>query len=117
LRKIVIFTSVSLNGFFEGPNHDISWHNVDDEFNKFAIEQLREIDTILFGRRTYQLFEDAFPKAAADPATSKDNLEKANLINNMNKIVYSKTLQSVREKEGWRNVRLVRQMNPDEIKQ
>jgi len=117
LRKIVIFTSVSLNGFFEGPNHDISWHNVDDEFNKFGIEQLREIDTILFGRRTYQLFEDAFPKIAADPATSKDNLEKANLINNMNKIVYSKTLQSVTEKEGWRNIRLVRQMNPDEIKQ
>ena len=115
MRKIVVFTSVSLNGYFEGPNHDISWHNLDDELNKFAIEQLRESDTILFGRRTYQLFEDAFPKTAADPATSKDNLEIAYLINNMNKIVYSRTLQSVREKENWRNVKLLRQVNPEEI--
>ena len=69
--------SISLDGFFEGPNHDITWHNVDEEFNKFAIDQLRETDTILFGRRTYQLFEDSWPKVADDPTTSMDNLEIA----------------------------------------
>jgi len=52
LRRIFWFITMSADGYFEGPNHDISWHNVDEEFNKFAIEQLREIDTILFGRRT-----------------------------------------------------------------
>jgi dihydrofolate reductase len=49
--------TISLDGFFEGRDHDISWHNVDDEVRKFAIEQLRETDSILFGRRTYELFE------------------------------------------------------------
>jgi dihydrofolate reductase len=111
-----MLTTVSLNGFFEGSSHDISWHNVDEEFNKFAIEQLREIDTILFGRRTYQLFEDAWPKAATDPTTSADNLEIANLINNMNKIVFSKTLPKVEEKENWKNVKLLRELNPEEIR-
>jgi len=110
-----MFMSMSLNGFFEGPNHDIAWHNVDEEFNEFAIDQLRGTDTILFGRRTYQLFEDAWPKAADDPATSKSDLEIAHLINNMNKIVFSRTLKKVGEKRNWRNVRLMSEVNPDEI--
>jgi len=116
MRKLIMFVSVSLNGFFEGPNHDISWHNVDDEVNKFAIGQLRETDTILFGRRTYQLFEGYWPKAPRDPATSKGNLEIANLINNMKKIVFSKTLPKVEEKENWKNVKLMREVNAEEIR-
>jgi hypothetical protein len=46
---------VSLDGYFEGPNHDLSWHNVDEEFNQFAINQLHDTGMMLFGRRTYQL--------------------------------------------------------------
>jgi len=115
MRKIFWLTTISLDGYFEGTDQDISWHKVDDEFNKFAIEQLREEDTILFGRRTYQLFEDYWPKAAKDPTISRDNLEIANLINNMNKIVFSKTLARVEEKENWKNIKLIREVNPAEI--
>jgi dihydrofolate reductase len=111
-----MFMTISLDGFFEGRDHDISWHNVDDELNKFAIELLRETDTILFGRRTYELFEDFWPKAVDDPKISKDNLEKARLINNMNKVVFSKTLTKVEERENWRNVKLIRDVNSEEIK-
>jgi len=116
LGKLFTFMTISLDGFFEGRDHDISWHNVDDEVKKFAIEQLRETDTILFGRRTYELFEDFWPKAADDPKISKDNLEIASLINNMNKVVFSKTLTKVKEKENWRNVKLIHDVNPEEIK-
>jgi hypothetical protein len=35
---------VTLDGFFEGPNRDISWHNVDDEFNLFAGRQLGTVE-------------------------------------------------------------------------
>ena len=115
MRRLFMFMSASLDGFFEGLNHDITWHHVDEETNKFAIGQLRESDTILFGRRTYQLFEDFWPRAAEDPTMSEDNLEIARLINNMNKIVFSKTLPGVEEKKNWKNVRLVREVNPEEI--
>jgi len=110
-----MFMSTSLDGFFEGLNHDITWHHVDEEVKKFAIDQLRETDTILFGRRTYQLFEDFWPKAADDPTTSKDDLEIAHLINNINKVVFSKTLAGVEENRNWKNVRLVNEVNPEEI--
>jgi dihydrofolate reductase len=107
---------ISVDGYFEGPNHDISWHNVDKESNSFAIEQLSEVDTILFGRRTYQLFEEYWPEAAKDPTISSENLQIANLINNVNKIVFSKTLHRVAEKDNWKNVKLIRDVNPAEIK-
>lgn len=108
--------TISLDGYFEGPNHDISWHNVDDEVNQFAIELLRETETIFFGRRTYQLFEDFWPGAANDPTMTKENLEIARLINNVNKVVFSKTLQRVEENENWRNVRLVHEIDPNQIR-
>lgn len=116
MGKITTFVNLSLDGFFEGTNHDISWHNVDEEFNQFAIEMLNESEIILFGRRTYQLFEGYWPRAARDPATSKSNLQIADLINNMEKIVFSKSLQKVEEGENWKNVRLVHAIDPVEIR-
>ena len=116
MRKIHLFVMLSLDGYFEGPDHDLSWHNVDDEFNKFAIEQLRETGLILFGRRTYQLMESFWPKMEADPKTSPDNLEIARLINRIEKIVFSRTLESVRETANWRNVKLRHKVDPAEIR-
>jgi hypothetical protein len=44
MGKVIMFNLVTLNGYFEGLNQDISWHQVDDEFNDFAIEQLSSTD-------------------------------------------------------------------------
>ncbi|MDE1767915.1 MAG: dihydrofolate reductase [Candidatus Micrarchaeota archaeon] len=116
MRKITLFMMVSLDGFFEGQNHDLSWHHVDNEFNKFAIVQLKEAGLIFFGRRTYELFESFWPKAESDPRASKDNLEIAHLINNMEKIVFSRKMKSVKEGKNWKNVTLRHEVDPDEIK-
>ena len=115
MGRLLVFMTVSTNGFFEGTNHDISWHNVDEEVHQFAIELLAATDTILFGRRTYQLFEDFWPKIPDDSTTPKPILEIAHLINNVNKIVYSKTLDRVQEKNNWKNVKLAREVDPGEI--
>ena len=56
---------VSLDGYFEGEDHDLSWHNVDGEFNDFAHEQLRETGTLLFGKRTYDLMAGFWPTPQA----------------------------------------------------
>jgi dihydrofolate reductase len=116
MRKVYLFMTISLDGYFEGPDQDLSWHSVDDEFNKFAIEQLMETDIIMFGRRTYQLMEASWPKAAKDPDISKDNAQIAHLINNANKIVFSRTLDKIEERQNWRNVKLVHRFDPEEIR-
>jgi len=40
---------VALDGFFAGPNGELDWHVVDDEYNEYAIDLLSKVDTILFG--------------------------------------------------------------------
>jgi dihydrofolate reductase len=107
MRKVFLFNMVTLDGFFEGPNQDISWHHVDDEFNEFAIDQLHEIDTLLFGRVTYQGMASYWP---TEFAISNDPVV-AGLMNNLPKIVFSKTL----EKADWNNSRLVKENAAEEV--
>lgn len=112
MRKIIVFNLISLDGYFAGEDGDISWHNVDAEFNKFAIEQTSQFGGIIFGRTTYQIFEDFWPKALVDPKTSDDDRKIAQIINDTWKLVFSKTLKQV----TWKNSNLFREIDPDEIK-
>lgn len=98
---------VSLDGYFEGENHDLSWHNVDAEFNEFAIKQTSEVSILLFGRRTYELMASYWPSVNA----TTDDPIVAELMNSTQKIVFSKTL----EKAEWNNTHLVSEINPEEI--
>ena len=107
MRKVFLFNMTTLDGFFEGPNQDISWHNVDDEFNEFAIDQLNEIGTLLFGRVTYQGMESYWPTESA----IKDDPIVAGLMNSLPKIVFSTTL----DKAEWNNSRLVKENVVEEV--
>ncbi len=100
MRKVFLFNLITLNGFFEGPNQDISWHHVGEEFNEFAINQLHEIGTLLFGRVTYHLMASYWPTESA----KTDDPVVAGLMNDMPKVVFSKTLS----KAEWKNTKLVK---------
>lgn len=52
MRKVIVSEMVSLDGCFAGPDGDLEWHVVDEDFNDFAIAQLNEVDVLLFGRVT-----------------------------------------------------------------
>lgn len=107
MRKIILFNMVTLDGFFEGPNHDISWHNVDAEFNEFAIDQLKSADGLLFGRVTYQLMASYWPT----PTAIENDSVVAGLMNRLPKIVFSKTLA----KADWNNTKLAKGNVAEEI--
>jgi dihydrofolate reductase len=111
MRKVILSNMVTLDGFFEGPNKELDWHIVDEEFNEYAIDLLSNVDAILFGRLTYQLMADYWPAAATNPSTSKSDLEIADKMNNLPKIIFSKTLQRVE----WNNSRLVKENIAEEI--
>ena len=100
MRKVLLFMMVSLDGYFEGTQADISWHVVDDEFNKFAIRQLDSVDMLLFGRKTYELMASYWPTQLA----LEDDPIVAGKMNSTSKLVFSKSLSSV----DWQNTRLVK---------
>lgn len=108
MGKVALFMMVSLDGFFEGPNHQLDWHHVDAEFNDFAIKQLDNADTLLFGARTYELMANYWSRASA----KKDDPDVAGRMNAMSKVAFSRTF----EKVEWENTRLVKDNVADEIK-
>lgn len=100
MRRVLFFMLVSANGYYERAPWDIDWHMVDAEFNTFAEEQLDSVDTILFGRKTYEGMASYWPTPeaiAADPGTARRMNEKA-------KVVFSKTLP----RAEWNNTHLVK---------
>jgi dihydrofolate reductase len=100
MAKIILFNLVSVEGFFARPNGEIDWHNVDEEFNQFAIHQLGEAGGLIFGRKTYELMAGYWltPEAiASDPVVAEK-------MNKISKIVFSRTLV----KADWKNTRLVK---------
>src|SRR5713101_1398051 len=111
MRKIIMFNLVSVDGYFAGEDGNIDWHNVDDEFNKFAVEQTQTFGSIIFGRTTYQLFESFWPKAVSDPKLSPEDHKIGQIIDNVEKIVFSTTLKKV----TWNNSKLFKTIDPEEI--
>ncbi|WP_040911069.1 dihydrofolate reductase family protein [Leptospira broomii] len=107
MRKIIFQMMVTLDGFFEGPNDEIDWHRVDDEFNEYAVDLLGKVDTLLFGRVTYDLMAGYWPT----PAAVKDDPIVAGRMNDLPKIVFSKTLNRVE----WQNTKLIKDNIADEV--
>lgn len=99
MRKLFVFNMMTLDGYFEDPNHELDWHNVDEEFNKFAIKQLNEVDTLLFGRVTYQMMADYWTTQTA----ITDDPIVAGKMNSLSKVVVSKTMT----KADWNNSKVI----------
>jgi dihydrofolate reductase len=112
MRKIIVFNNVSVDGFFAGVDGNLNWLTADDESDKFAVEQTRDSRLLLFGRTTYQMFESFWPAVLKDHKTSENTQELARNIDDAEKIVFSRTLKKV----TWNNSRLVKEINPEEIR-
>ena len=85
MRKIFLFMMVSLDGYFEGEGHDLSWHNVDAEFVEFAHKQNNHLDTILFGRKTYDMMASYWTTAVGQ----QDDKVTADWMTKVRKVVVS----------------------------
>jgi dihydrofolate reductase len=112
MRKIIFTMSVSVDGFMEGPDREIDWHQVDDEVARHFNEWLGQAGAFLEGRVTYELMAAYWPTADADPASTGPGVEFAPIWRDMPKIVYSRTL----ERAGW-NTTVVRDVVPEEVLQ
>lgn len=99
---IASFIMITLDGFFDGPNlWDIDWHHTDEEFNDFALKQLDDFDTLVFGRVTYEGMAQYWPGEGA----IRDDPQVAGRMNAAPKIVVSRTLRS--PEPAWENTSVV----------
>jgi dihydrofolate reductase len=116
-----MFNRVTPEGYFSANDGNLGWVVPEPELDKGATEGMSDTDTILFGRRTYEMFESFWPTVlddspdAPDPHApqrrSPEIRAMATWINNATKLVFSRTRKAV----TWKNSRLLGEFDPGAI--
>ena len=116
-----MFNHVTADGYFAAADGHLNWVVPDDAVARAGLEHMPGCDTMLFGRRTYELFEAFWPHALDDSPTAEDPhspgrrsaavRDMAVWINEATKIVFSRS----RTDAPWRNTRLVPALEPQAV--
>ena len=102
MRRLIVFNSVSVDGYFVDPAGDMTWaySNVPDpEWDAFVGGNASGEGVLLFGRVTYDMMASYWPT----PQAAQNNPVVAEGINASAKVVFSRTLS----KASWNNTKLV----------
>lgn len=106
MRKLIATINMTLDGFC-----DHTAMIADDEIHQHFNDVLRNAGTLLYGRTTYQLMESYWPSVVKNPTGNKAMDEFGVLIDDISKIVFSRTLETVQ----WRNTELKNGIIKEEI--
>jgi len=104
MRKVFLHMIVSVDGFIEGPNHELDRQFVDDEFERYINDLLRSIGGMFFGRVAYERLAGYWPHAGSQPSASTHHIEAARMMNALPKYVVSGTVHKI----SWNNSHIVR---------
>lgn len=83
----------------------------DEETHEYFTRLLREVDLLVFGRKTYELMVPFWPEVAKNQSETKAMNEFARAFDSINKIVFSRSLDSAEDP----NTRIVRTNLRDEV--
>jgi dihydrofolate reductase len=106
MRKLIFAINVTLDGCV-----DHTKGLADDETHEYFTQLLREVDLLVFGRKTYQLMVPFWPEVAKNQSMTKASNEFARTFDSCNKVVFSQTIARAEDK----NTRIVRTNLHDEI--
>ena len=106
MRKLIAAMNMTLDGFC-----DHTAMIADEEIHEHYNDLLRNAGTLIYGRITYQLMESHWPTVVKNPTGNKPMDDFAVLIDDIPKIVYSRTLKNV----DWKNSTLKKEIIKEEI--
>src|SRR6266481_1282491 len=106
MRNLIFAINTTLDGCC-----DHTKQVADDETHEYFTHLMREVDLLVFGRKTYQLMVPFWPEVAKSQSMTKASNEFARTFDSINRIVFSRSLDSVEDK----NTRIVRTNLRDEI--
>jgi dihydrofolate reductase len=117
MGKLVMFNRVSADGYFADERGGLDWTVPDGELDQEAAKGMPGSGTLLFGRKTYDLFEAFWPHASdEDPhAAGRHNpaiRKMAVWINAAAKVVFSRTKKEL----TWNNSRLISEFDANEVR-
>ena len=100
MRKLFSFMGISVDGYHADTDGDLAWQTFDKQFTDYSIEQLDEVDTLLFGRATYEGMVAYWPTQTG----AEFDTGIAARMNAIAKIVVSRSL----ERADWTNTEIIR---------
>ncbi|MFA6086079.1 dihydrofolate reductase family protein [Mucilaginibacter sp.] len=103
MRKLILSMQVTLDGFIEGADGDMSWMVDDKEQWDDLFEMLADVDLFLLGRGMFKDYRDYWKGALAGQKASESEVKYAKLAEKTQHIVFSKTLHDPQ----WDNTRIV----------
>src|SRR5215813_3579160 len=106
MRKVIFAINITVDGCV-----DHTKQIADEETHEYFTQLLRTGDLLVFGRKTYQLMVPFWPEVAKNQSMDKASNEFARTFVSIDKIVFSRSLESVEDK----NTRIVRTNLRDEI--
>jgi dihydrofolate reductase len=102
VRKLIVANIMSLDGYFDGPGGNVMVMPMDDCFDAYNAERLATADTLLLGRRSYELLKGFWPGRADAPDASPAEREVSRLENAIEKVVISDEI-TPNETDPWRD--------------
>ena len=105
MRNVIYAINITLDGCC-----DHTKMSGDEEIFEYFTHLMRDVDLLVYGRKTYQLMVPYWPDIAKSHSETKAENEFAQVFDSINKIVFSQSLESA---EG--NTRIVRANLQDEI--
>ncbi|MDR3572175.1 MAG: dihydrofolate reductase family protein [Candidatus Pacebacteria bacterium] len=88
MRKLIVFSHLSLDGIAAIPSGNLNWISYDKDLQAWAETIVADTSTALYGRVTYELMK-YWKTVPLNPDASKHDLEHARWIENVEKIVVS----------------------------
>jgi dihydrofolate reductase len=92
MRKLIVFTMVSVDGYVSGPGGNVMVLPFDQAFDPCCAERLHAADTMLLGRTTFAGMVQYWPPLADDPNAPEVEREISRLNTAIDKVVVSDTL-------------------------
>ena len=114
MASLNVFDHVSVDGFFAGPRGEIDWFKAirpDEEYFAYTHRQAQSGGTLVFGRVTYQMMKSWWPT----PAARDSDPDMARVVTESPKLVFSRTLSPPEDEAHWKNVTIVRQLDPADV--
>jgi dihydrofolate reductase len=111
VARLIYSALASLDGYVADEDGNFDWAAPDEEVHRFVNELERPVGTYLYGRRMYEVMRFWETAGGADqPAFARDYAE---IWRAADKIVYSKTLESV----SSARTRIERDFDPEAVRQ
>lgn len=103
MRKVILNLAVSLDGFIEGPNGEFDWCFTDQDYGMTGF--LKGIDTIFFGRKSYDVLlnmdKDPYPDKAKVVFSENPEYSPKNAISLRIDPVKIRELKEIKEGDIW----------------